>query len=67
MEAHKPIRPPKSKLPPVSKPDVSGAEEVKNKYARKRLIGPPKTKDVVDTIGLGNLKVETTYGKSTDV
>ena len=67
METHKPIRPPKSKLPQVSKPDTSGAEEVQNKYARKSLIGPPKTKNVIDTIGLGNLKVETMYGKSTDV
>jgi hypothetical protein len=64
METHKPIRPPKSKLPPVSKPDTSGAE---NKYARKTLIGPAKCKDVVNTVGLGNLNVETTYGKSTDV
>lgn len=64
METHKPIRPPKSKLPPVSPPDTSGTE---NKYARKRLIGAPKTKNAVTTVGLGKLTVETTYGESTDV
>ena len=47
-------------LPPVSKPDTSGTE---NKYARKRMIGPPKCKDAVVTVGLGKLTVETTYGK----
>jgi hypothetical protein len=64
VEVHKPIRPPKSKLPPVSKPDTSGTE---NKYQRKTLIGPAKCKDVVNTVGLGQLKVETIYGKPTDV
>jgi len=27
------------------------------------MIGPPKCKDAVTTVGLGNLTVETTYGK----
>jgi hypothetical protein len=59
-KATRPQKVPSKPLPPVSKPDTSGTE---NKYARKRMIGPPKAKNVVDSIGLGNLKVETTYGK----
>jgi hypothetical protein len=51
---------PQKPLPPVSKPDTSGTE---NKYARKRMIGPPKCKNAVTTVGLGKLTVETTYGK----
>ena len=60
---NKPSRPQKvaqKPLPPVEKPDTSGTE---NKYARKRMIGPPKCSNVVNTVGLGKLNVETTYGK----
>lgn len=62
---NKATRPQKVKqepLPPVSKPEGLGAEPEENKYARKRKIGPVKTKNVVDTVGLGKLNVETHYG-----
>lgn len=71
MDNQPPSRPQRIKnkpLPPVSKPETLGEEE--NKYARRTsFIAKPTLGRVikVETIGLGNLKVETINGIQSDV
>jgi hypothetical protein len=72
MEEVKPTRPPKRKQPNVSPPlsaeDKELFTEPTNKYAPRRKVGKPTlgAPNRVETIGLGNLKVITTNGR-TDV
>jgi hypothetical protein len=71
MDKQEPSRPQRVKdkpLPPVSKPEALGEDE--NKYARRtQLIGKPTIGRAirVETVGLGNLKVETFNGIEPDV
>jgi hypothetical protein len=61
------------KLPPVSNPlppEVQAEMSANpNKYAKRIKVGRPilGNENKVETIGLGNLEVTTTYGKRTDV
>lgn len=68
MDKAKASRPQKVKRAPVKK--VQPPEESTNKYAPKMKVGKPTIKapgsKVVTTVGLGNLKVETVNGRSTD-
>jgi hypothetical protein len=66
-------RPQKVKNPPVSNPIPPEIQEElatdTNKYARRIKIGRATigNEQRVETVGLGNLEVTTTYGKRTDV
>ena len=76
MDKVKASRPRKAKRatpkvqPPLSAKDKELFEEKPNKYAPKMKVGTPTIKapgsKVVTTVGLGNLKVETINGRSTD-
>lgn len=71
MNNQSPSRPQRVKnkpLPPVSKPET--LDEGENKYARRtQMIGKPTIGRAikVETVGLGNLKVETFNGIQPDV
>ncbi len=68
VDKAKPSRPRKAKRAPVKK--VQPPEESTNKYAPKMKVGRPSIKapgtNVVTTVGLGKLTVETINGRSTD-
>ena len=76
MDKVKPSRPQRAKRstkkvqPPLSADDSKLFLEKENKYAPKMKVGKPTIKapnsKVVTTVGLGNLKVETINGRSTD-
>jgi hypothetical protein len=75
MDKQKPSRPERVKnppLPPVSNPltKEDAAEFAENKYARRtQLVGKPVIgiPNKVETVGLGNLKVQTFNGIQSDV
>lgn len=70
MEEVKPTRPRKSKQPRVSPPLTPEDQALftENKYAPRRKVARPSlgAPNRVETVGLGNLKVITTNGR-TDV
>ena len=56
--------------PPTEKPVLKIEEPVPNKYAPKPKVGTPtlgRSPNYVQSIGLGNLKVQTAHGTRTDV
>ena len=56
--------------PPTAKPTLKVEEPVPNKYAPKPKVGTPtlgRSPNYVQTVGLGNLKVQTAHGTRTDV
>ena len=48
--------------PPNEKVELKVEEPVPNKYAPKPKVGANRPKNIVHTVGLGNLKVETIHG-----
>jgi hypothetical protein len=73
MDKASPSRPKRVKNPPVSNPlsadDQAEFSNNPNKYARRTKVGRATigNETRVETVGLGHLKVTTTYGKRTDV
>ena len=56
--------------PPTEKPTLKVEEPVPNKYAPKPKVGTPtlgRSPNYVQSVGLGNLKVQTAHGTRTDV
>ena len=53
----------KVEQPPNEKVELTVEETIENKYAPKKKIGSnTRPKNIVNTVGLGNLKVETING-----
>ena len=52
----------KVEQPPNEKVELTVEEPVPNKYAPKPKVGANRPKNMVHTVGLGNLKVETVNG-----
>lgn len=52
----------KVKQPPNEKVELTVEDAVENKYAPKPKVGANRPKNIVSSVGLGNLKVETVNG-----
>ena len=48
--------------PPNEKVELTVEEPIENKYAPKKKVGANRPKNMVQTVGLGNLQVETIHG-----
>jgi hypothetical protein len=70
MDNFKPSSRRKAPLPPVSPPEIvqvespNPEEPTRMKYFKRELLGKPSIGNVnrVESVGLGNLKVETAHG-----
>ena len=62
QEPKKRTRTRKVKQPPNEKVELTVEDAVENKYAPKPKVGANRPKNIVNSVGLGNLKVETVNG-----